>query len=134
LVLTAGSRGKLVAALLEFWPGTGRVRTRPTAGGTAITSRLFVTVAAVALVVGIGGLAVFLVAKPPLHRVASRDEGVWTEGKWPFPIDRWGEGWAFECKGVVCGTNVNLYLRPKIGFCNCQTGVADDEGSIASAR
>ena len=25
-----------------------------------------------------------------------------------------------------CGTEVNLYMRPKIGFCNCQTGVADD--------
>jgi hypothetical protein len=81
----------------------------------------------VVLVVGIGGSAVLLVAKPPVHRVAPRDEPVWTEGKWPFPIDQWGDGWAFECKGAVCGTNVNLYLRPKIGFCNCQTGVADDE-------
>ena len=26
-----------------------------------------------------------------------------------------------------CGVDVDLYLRPKIGFCNCQTGVADDE-------
>jgi hypothetical protein len=90
-------------------------------------SRLFVTVAAVVLVVGIGGSAVFLAAKPPvgIHRVSSHDESVWAEGKWPFPIDQWGEGWAFQC--VDCGTDVNLYLRPKIGFCNCQTGVADDE-------
>ena len=92
-------------------------------------SRLFVTVAAVVLVVGIGGSAVFLVAKPPdgIYQLAPRNEPVWTEGKWPFPIDQWGEGWAFQCKGVDCGTNVSLYLRPKIGFCNCQTGVADDE-------
>jgi hypothetical protein len=92
-------------------------------------SRLFVTVAAVVLVVGIGGSALFLVANPRdgIHRVAPRNELAWTEGKWPFPIDQWGEGWAFECKGVDCGTNVSLYLRPKIGFCNCQTGVADDE-------
>ena len=54
-------------------------------------------------------------------KLASRDEPVWTEGKWPVPIDQWGEGWAFACDGVDCGTNVSLYLRPKIGFCNCQT-------------
>jgi hypothetical protein len=44
LVLTAGGRGNLVAALLEFWQGTGRVRTRPTAGETAMMSRLFAIV------------------------------------------------------------------------------------------
>ena len=26
-----------------------------------------------------------------------------------------------------CGTEVNIYIRAKIGFCNCTTGVADDE-------
>ena len=45
---------------------------------------------------------------------------------WPFPIDQWGQGWAYRCKAADCGTEVDLYLRPKIGFCNCQTGVADD--------
>ena len=25
-----------------------------------------------------------------------------------------------------CGTAVTLYVRAKIGFCNCTTGVADD--------
>jgi hypothetical protein len=38
-----------------------------------------------------------------------------------------GRGWAFQCKAADCGIDVKLYLRPKIGFCNCQTGVADDE-------
>ena len=52
---------------------------------------------------------------------------VWTEAAWPFPIDQWGQGWAYQCKAADCGVEVNLYLRPKIGFCNCQTGVADDE-------
>jgi hypothetical protein len=47
---------------------------------------------------------------------------VWTEAAWPFPIDQWGEGCAFQCKATDCRTDVNLYLRPKIGFCNCQTG------------
>jgi hypothetical protein len=50
----------------------------------------------------------------------------WTQAAWPFPTDQWGEGWAYRCKAADCGIDVDLYLRPKIGFCNCQTGVADD--------
>ena len=88
-----------------------------------------VFVAAVALIAGIGGYAVFLAAKPPAdtHRLSSGDQPVWTEAAWPFPIDQWGQGWAYQCKAADCGIDVNLYLRPKIGFCNCETGVADDE-------
>ena len=84
-------------------------------------SKRIATVAAAALVAGIGGYAaVFLAAKPPAdaHRVSLRGEPVWTEATWPFPIDQWGEGWAFQCKAADCGIDVNLYLRPKIGFCN----------------
>src|SRR5215470_7501250 len=88
-------------------------------------SKRIVTVAAVLLVAGIGGYAFLLAAKPPAEM---RGEGpVWTEAAWPFPIDQWGQGWAYQCKAADCGIEVNLYLRPKIGFCNCQTGVADDE-------
>jgi hypothetical protein len=87
------------------------------------------SVAAVVLVAGIGGYAVFLAAAPPADtlRVPSGDRPVWTDAAWPFPIDQWGRGWAYQCKAADCGIEVNLYLRPKIGFCNCQTGVADDE-------
>lgn len=52
---------------------------------------------------------------------------VWTAAKWPFPIDQWGTGTAFRCQAGDCGTQLDLYLRPKIGFCNCTTGVADDQ-------
>ena len=92
-------------------------------------SKRIVTVAAAVLVAGIGGYAVFLAAKPPADapRMSSRDRPAWTEAAWPFPIDQWGQGWAFQCKAAECGIEVSLYLRPKIGFCNCQTGVADDE-------
>jgi hypothetical protein len=86
-----------------------------------------VTVAAVVLAAGIGGYAAFLAAKPDTHRISSRDQTVWTEISWPFPVDQWGGGWAFQCKAADCGIDVKVYLRPKIGFCNCQTGVADDE-------
>jgi hypothetical protein len=46
--------------------------------------------------------------------------------KWPFPLDQWGTGRAFVCRPADCGGEVNLYLRPKLGFCNCSTGVSDD--------
>jgi hypothetical protein len=52
---------------------------------------------------------------------------VWTEVKWPFLMDEWGIGRAFQCKAETCGTDVALYIRPKIGFCNCTTGVTDDD-------
>ena len=47
--------------------------------------------------------------------------------KWPFPLDQWGTGRAFRCGAADCGAEVSLYLRPKLGFCNCATGVSDDE-------
>jgi len=61
------------------------------------------------------------------HAVAGPPEAVWTEAPWPFPIDQWGKGKAFACKAADCGEQINLYVRAKIGFCNCATGVADDE-------
>src|ERR1700694_200305 len=47
---------------------------------------------------------------------------VWTEVKWPFPLDQWGVGRAFVCRAADCGREVDLYLRAKLGFCNCTTG------------
>jgi hypothetical protein len=51
---------------------------------------------------------------------------VWTESKWPFLIDQWGTGRAFVCMPSDCGVKVEVYVRPKIGFCNCSSGVSDD--------
>lgn len=51
---------------------------------------------------------------------------VWREVKWPFLMDQWGRGRAFQCAAADCGAELNVYVRPKIGFCNCTTGVADD--------
>ena len=50
----------------------------------------------------------------------------WSEVKWPFPLDQWGAGRAFQCRADDCGSEMNLYLRAKLGFCNCTTGVSDD--------
>jgi hypothetical protein len=52
---------------------------------------------------------------------------VWTEARWPFPVDPWGPGKAFSCKAHDCGRQVHLYVRAKLGFCNCTTGIAEDE-------
>ena len=51
----------------------------------------------------------------------------WQEVAWPFPRDAWPAGRAFRCQSAACGEGVELYVRPKIGFCNCDTGVADDD-------
>jgi hypothetical protein len=51
----------------------------------------------------------------------------WREIAWPFPRDGWPAGRAFRCDTVACGSEVELYVRPKIGFCNCDSGVADDD-------
>ncbi len=50
----------------------------------------------------------------------------WTEIAWPFPMDQWGKGAAYRCNAADCGAEISVYLRPKIGFCNCATGVSDD--------
>jgi hypothetical protein len=50
----------------------------------------------------------------------------WREIAWPFPRDGWPAGRAFRCDTAGCG-GVELYVRPKIGFCNCDSGVADDD-------
>ena len=63
----------------------------------------------------------------PQHAAATATAPVWTEIAWPFPTDPWGKGKAFRCKTADCGAEVNIYLRAKMGFCNCTTGVADDE-------
>jgi hypothetical protein len=51
----------------------------------------------------------------------------WTEVKWPFLMDQWGFGRAYRCGAADCGVEINVYMRAKIGFCNCASGVSDDE-------
>jgi hypothetical protein len=51
----------------------------------------------------------------------------WREIAWPFPRDGWPAGRAFHCAVESCGEDIELYVRPKIGFCNCDSGVADDD-------
>ncbi len=52
--------------------------------------------------------------------------GHWQEIAWPFPRDGWPAGRAFRCTAGGCD-GAELYIRAKRGFCNCDTGVADDD-------
>ncbi len=54
-------------------------------------------------------------------------EAAWVEVDWPLPPDPWGRGKAFRCAASHCGAELNVFVRPKLGFCNCATGVADDD-------
>jgi hypothetical protein len=72
------------------------------------------------------GVAAFL-SLTPSAPVTTEISPVWTEIKWSFPIDQWGTGKVFRCKASDCGNAVDIFLRAKIGFCNCTTGVADDQ-------
>jgi hypothetical protein len=67
----------------------------------------------------LSGVAAYVSARPSA-------EG-WHEIAWPFPRDGWPAGRAFRCAAPSCGGDIELYLRPKAGFCNCDTGVADDD-------
>jgi hypothetical protein len=79
--------------------------------------RLLVSAFAVAICT-LSGSAAFQPAQPvePWHEIA-----------WPFPRDGWPAGRAFHCASELCGDDVELYVRPKTGFCNCDSGVADDD-------
>jgi hypothetical protein len=66
-----------------------------------------------------GSVAVFGVHAPS-------DQAAFAETQWPFLLDEWGVGKAFACAPAQCGVEVKVYVRPKIGFCNCSTGVSDD--------
>ena len=78
--------------------------------------RLLLSAFAVAICT-LSGSAAFQPARP-LER--------WHEIAWPFPRDGWPAGRAFHCTSELCGDEVEVYVRPKIGFCNCDSGVADD--------
>ena len=84
----------------------------------ALGAGLVALLASDAVTVGIG-------LRTPERADAPRPS-TFVEIKWPFPRDMWGDGRAFRCAAADCGVEVSLYLRPKIGFCNCDTGVADE--------
>src|ERR1700719_3253911 len=85
---------------------------------------LVIGIAAIVFIAGIAGSAAVLRIRAPENPTAI--EPVWSEVKWPFLQDQWGIGKAFVCLPADCGVKIDVFIRPKIGFCNCSTGVSDD--------
>ena len=88
-------------------------------------SNIFVVAVAFGLGGAIATLA-WLASGYPSDALLSNGRPTWSEVTWPFAPDEWGKGKAFRCKASDCGTEINLFVRAKIGFCNCTTGIADD--------
>jgi hypothetical protein len=88
---------------------------------------IVITLAAVLLCAAATAVWIARSGEPARPKAASGEvRPVWTETDWPFGADPWGKGKAFRCKADDCGGDVQLYVRAKLGFCNCATGVADD--------
>ena len=91
-----------------------------------IARRASIVVVALGVAGVLAGGAMPLGAGQQPTEVGKPAPAAWSEFKWPFPLDQWGVGRAFRCKAADCGANIDLYLRAKLGFCNCATGVSDD--------
>jgi hypothetical protein len=91
--------------------------------------RKFNIIIAIAVVLGCGGAGTLALLGHGIVVSASAATATpaWSETEWPFPLDQWGKGKAFRCNAADCGIEVIVYIRAKIGFCNCATGVSDDE-------
>jgi hypothetical protein len=76
----------------------------------------------VAAVLALGGLS----GGAAPENTSPRIEG-WREIAWPYPRDGWPAGRAFRCAVALCGAAIEVYVRPKAGFCNCDSGVTDDD-------
>lgn len=79
------------------------------------------TIAAGVIALGVSGVGAYQLAPQPAATSAH-----WRELAWPFPRDGWPAGRAFRCDGGGCD-GAELYVRAKRGFCNCGSGVADDD-------
>ncbi|OAF17611.1 hypothetical protein [Bradyrhizobium neotropicale] len=78
------------------------------------------TIMAAVLALGASGVGAYQLAPSPADGPAH-----WREIAWPYPRDGWPAGRAFRCDGACEGAR--LYVRAKLGFCNCDRGVADDD-------
>jgi hypothetical protein len=76
--------------------------------------------AAVLALGALPGSAAVVSGQPDWREISFR------EIPWPFPRDGWPAGRAFRCSDARCG-GIEVYVRPKLGFCNCDRGVADDD-------
>src|SRR3981189_1207032 len=71
-------------------------------------------------------VAICTLSSVAVYQPAWSDIEGWREIAWPFPRDGWPAGRAFRCGAGACN-GVEVYVRPKKGFFNCESGVADDD-------
>ena len=69
-----------------------------------------------------GALGLFL----PHRILAPVSTADWQEIPWPFGRDAWPEGRAYRCTTSACGGRLEVYVRAKVGLCNCANGVSGD--------
>src|SRR5437763_10445382 len=93
--------------------------------------RVLAIAAGVLTLSALSGVGAYQLVRPAIergHAGGNTGNTEWQEIAWPFPRDGWPAGRAFRCASCgEGGAGVELYVRPKVGFCNCDTGVADDE-------
>ena len=77
----------------------------------------------ISAIIGLGALS----GAAAYQHAGPHQQATWREIAWPFPRDGWPAGKAFRCGAAACGGELELYVRPKLGFCNCDRGVADDD-------
>src|SRR4030088_1511000 len=77
----------------------------------------------------LGGVAagICILSSLAAYQYAQPASGGWQEIALPFSRDGRPAGRAYHCNVASCGDEIDLYVRPKLGFCNCDTGVADDD-------
>ncbi len=75
------------------------------------------------LVVGVA----LIIKHDPLQQPLALDPTTgWEEISWPLSPTPWWPSKAFVCTSATCGGDMTLYVRVKVGFCNCAEGIADD--------
>jgi hypothetical protein len=84
-------------------------------------SGLVLAVGLASLVAGDGAAVDAAAPAPAITRAA------WSETAWPFLRDQWSAGQALRCDAAQCGIPAQLYLRSKVGFCDCFNHVEDDD-------
>lgn len=72
------------------------------------------------------GLALLLKRDDSDRPLAIDPTSGWREVAWELPVAPWWPSRQFRCVAAACGADIMLYLRIKIGFCNCAEGIADD--------
>ncbi len=62
---------------------------------------------------------------PSVNNSPPLPEG-WMQTSWPYLRDQFDKGVATRCAGLACALPIEITIRPKRGFCDCERGVYDD--------